>query len=1141
MSQRGSSTGKKQKTIDFFFTPSTKDPGSPDLKHFTTGRKIAQSSGHEDWMEEDWTNFDDEPIGNRKRQERLQRTDSDLDVKRRKDENDAIHELQNRTDDTMDEILEQWSTQKRCEMNRAFDLSSTEQYSAVVEELPVLVCGLDSPRGVQGWNYSTREVELFPFLLQDQIKDSAGRVPGDADFHKGSVFIPESFFKKNRISEGQKQWWSFKGANFDSLILFKVGKFYEMYEMDAHIGVEVLNLKFMKGEQPHCGFPEAAYDKMSTTLAQAGYKVAVVEQTETQEQFEQRKAILKQQRKSPAKVVCREKVAVLTKGTLTENLSYQKSSDSSYLLSVLQSASLDASTGPYLAFCAVDAASNQILLTEFQDDELLSILRTHLTVLEPVELIFPESDDYLNHSVRLIIQKILSNARINLSPLSIKGFPTGPQAAAALEAYFKTKETQQRPEVVQQLINQPHSHSLILQALGGVLNFLQEVLLDKAIVPNSNYRILKSIQDFNETQSDFVYLDSSALENLELLCNSEGKSQGSLFAFLDHCVTPFGKRLLKSWISQPLSHSSEILKRQNAVHDLLTIAADVTGKFRKRISSLGDLERLLNRLQRGSNEGRFASHVVLYEDTTKKKLKALIHALTGLQTLLQGIKSFEELSSKLTSPLLRTLITPGDGFPLMEAELDQLWNSTDWTEAEQTGRVIPSKGVVPDYDNTQNRIKELERHLEDYLVKFRSEIRASVHEVSYVSLRKDRYLIEVSDKSLSGVPQNFEFVSKRKGFSRYLSPVVKKLVQDLEKAETRSEELLNGVLLNVINAFVSHQELWKSAVATCAHLDVLMSLAMASCSLQGPMCCPRLLPERSPPVLKATQLRHPCLCQASNGTSVIPNNITLDGGLLVLTGANMGGKSTLLRQVCLATILAQMGALVPAESMELTPVDSIFVRMGAKDHIISGKSTFYVELSDTASMLKRATERSLVALDELGRGTATSDGEAIAYSVLEHIRGVIGARAMFATHYHSLAKESEIKCNVSVKHMACLLTPKTNAGDIQEDEVLTDVEDVTFLYQLADGVAPKSYGMNVAKLAGVPSTVVQSANKISCEMENQLKCKRRGQGPSEEGAGSLCSLICIAESLKNVNLDEQSDMECEILVDQLKKMINKLV
>eukprot|EP00798_Chlamydomonas_sp_ICE-L_P022857 gene22857-30030_t len=360
----------------------------------------------------------------------------------------------------------------------------------------------------------------------------------------------------------------------------------------------------------------------------------------------------------------------------------------------------------------------------------------------------------------------------------------------------------------------------------------------------------------------------------------------------------------------------------------------------------------------------------------------------------------------------------------------------------------------------------------------------------------------------------------------------------------------------LIERFVEYKSLWMSAVDAVSELDALMSLAAHALNSDTAMCRPELVSypphaEGVPPppvVFEAKGLHHPAGVGGRSG-QFVPNDIMLGGSdsapFLVLTGPNMGGKSTMLRQVCLTTLLAQVGACVPAESLRLSPVDAVFVRMGAKDSIMTGQSTFYIELAETAAMLLRATPRSLVALDELGRGTATLDGAAIASAVLHHMAHAIGCRGLFATHYHHLSTDYQEDPSVSIMHMACAVSE--GDGGVQEVTFLHkltkggEMQEVT-VHKVTKGACPKSYGTNVARLAGLPNSVVARAAEMSEGKE--LMCKSEAPAstnidvdvappadaaaPCPEGLQEL--LVEVARGLK------QGEVSAEML-EQLKAKV----
>ena len=331
------------------------------------------------------------------------------------------------------------------------------------------------------------------------------------------------------------------------------------------------------------------------------------------------------------------------------------------------------------------------------------------------------------------------------------------------------------------------------------------------------------------------------------------------------------------------------------------------------------------------------------------------------------------------------------------------------------------------------------------------------------------------------MPRTWESMQGKKGVKRYTTADLKPLVAARETALDTKETAQSGILRAILTRFAEKRDVWSGAVDSVAILDALMSLAVAAACSAGTMVRPTILPwsPDAPPLFKARGLRHPAGVGGS-GSAFVPNDVLLGGDqnppFIVLTGPNMGGKSTLMRQVCLAAVAAQIGAWLPAEEVELTPADAVFVRMGARDRIMLGQSTFFVELSETAAALASATRYSIVALDELGRGTATTDGAAIAAAVLDHLAASVQCRGVFATHYHHISDSHVNDPAVAIKHMACAITPAAEADGVDE---------VTFLYRLTEGACPKSYGVNVARLAGLPESVVRRAAVASQQAESR--------------------------------------------------------
>ncbi|KAK8540982.1 hypothetical protein V6N13_061030 [Hibiscus sabdariffa] len=971
--------------------------------------------------------------------------------------------------------------------------------------------------------FGKREAEKLHFLGPKVRRDANRKRPGDVNYNPKTLYLPPDFLKN--LSGGQRQWWEFKSKHMDKVLFFKMGKFYELFEMDAHIGAKELNLQYMKGEQPHCGFPEKNFSMNVEKLARKGYRVLVVEQTETPEQLDLRR----KEKGAKDKVVKREICAVVTKGTLTDGEMLSANPDPCYLLAVTESCQSSTNQNERVfGVCAVDVATSRIIIGQFEDDFECSALCCLLAELRPVEIIKPTNllsleteRAMLRHTRAPLVNELAPSAEFWDADKTVHEVKTiykciNDSAARCVNNVGTDAATSNDydelgclPAVLCSLLSAGANGSLALSALGGTLYYLKQAFLDVTLLRFAKFESLPSSGFSSIAQTPYMLLDAAALENLEIFENSRnGDSSGTLYAQLNHCVTAFGKRLLRTWLARPLYHTRLIKERQDAVAGLKGENLSHALEFRKVLSRLPDMERLLARIFASSEaNGRNANKVVLYEDAAKKQLQEFISALRGCELMVQACSSLGVVLEDVESTQLHHLLTTGKGLPNIHSILKHFKDGFDWVDANNSGRIIPHEGVDLEYDSACERVKEIESSLTNHLKEQRKLL--GDLSITYVTVGKDAYLLQVPESLCGSVPRDYELHSSKKGFYRYWTPSIKKFLGEFSLAESEKETALKNILQRLIGRFCEDHNKWRQLVSTTAELDVLISLAIASDFYEGPTCRPCILGSscsNEVPCFSAKGLGHPILRSDSLGKgSFVPNDITIGGAghasFILLTGPNMGGKSTLLRQVCLATILAQVGADVPAEHFELSPVDRIFVRMGAKDHIMAGQSTFLTELSETALMLSSATQHSLVALDELGRGTSTSDGQAIAESVLEHFVHKVQCRGMFSTHYHRLAVDYQNNSKVSLCHMAC-----------QVGNGVEGAEEVTFLYRLTSGACPKSYGVNVARIAGLPESVLRTAAGKSREFEAEYG-KKHGRKGSEDSllmhscAGKMVAFI----------------------------------
>ncbi|KAK9747622.1 hypothetical protein RND81_02G003800 [Saponaria officinalis] len=968
--------------------------------------------------------------------------------------------------------------------------TKVEKVSAIVQETkPTNVADSMSTDSLE--RFGIREEKKLPFLGKDR-RDAKRRLPSDPNYDSKTLYLPPVFLKN--LTGGQRQWWEFKSKHMDKVMFFKMGKFYELFEMDAHVGVKELDLQYMKGEQPHCGFPEKNFSVNVEKLAKKGYRVLVVEQTETPGQLE----IRNQKEGSKDKVVKREICGVVTKGTLTEG-ELSANVDASYIISVTEKwpLSLDRKEELVYGICVVDVATSRVVIGQIKDDMECSALSCLLSELRPVEIIKPanmlsaETERALTRYTRKpLVNDLVPGLEFwgaDKTVCELKSFyscisspPASDKTPMAVSNSDNESGSCELPDVIKEFLIAGDDGSLALSAFGGSLYYLKQAFLDQTLLRYAKFERLPCFGFRDVIQKPYMVLDATAMENLELFENNRnGGSTGTLFEQLNHCMTAFGRRLLKSWLARPLYHAESIRERQDAVDGLRGNNLPFSLEFRDKLSKLPDLEKLLARLFASSEaNGRNGNKIILYEDASKKQLQEFISVLRGCEIIALACSSLGSILDNTESGLLHHLLVPGKGLPDLSSTLKQFRDAFDWVEANSSGRIIPHKGVDIEYDNACKTIGEIESNLEKHIVEQRKAF--GDKSIKHVTVGKDRYLLEVSESLSRSVPRDYELRSSKKGFNRYWSPYIKKMVVELGEAEAVKESHLKGILQDLINRFCEHHEKWRRLVSVVAELDALVSLVIASDYYEGTTCRPSISTasdSSGAPQLIAKSLGHPLLKSDSLGRgSFVPNDITIGGSdhatFILLTGPNMGGKSTLIRQICLATILAQVGADVPAENFEISLVDRIFVRMGAKDHIMAGQSTFLTELSETSSMLTSATRSSLVALDELGRGTSTSDGQAIAESVLEHFVREVQCRGMFSTHYHRLAINYKSDPKVSLCHMAC----QVGVG-------IGGLEEVTFLYRLTRGACPKSYGVNVARLAGIPDCILLKAAAKSGDFE----------------------------------------------------------
>lgn len=937
--------------------------------------------------------------------------------------------------------------------------------------------------------------------LKSNRRDIDGNGPDSPDYDPRTLYVPPNFLKKE--TPAMIQWWEVKSRNMDTILFFKVGKFYELFHMDADIGFKELNLIYMKGEKAHSGFPEIAYDKMASQLVRKGYRVARVEQTETPEMMKVRNASSKQK----SKVVRREICSMVSPGLNT--FGCISSDDYCAKMLVLKEKQIKQGSTFISRYgvCVLDTSTACFQLGEFDDTVQRDRLKTLLAQYRIVELICERSE--MTKATKQTIKFGAPDAVVT-ELKSGSEFWSASKTVQEIQIaqYFKIFGW---PASIAQYLTSENvvrdDGELALSALGGCIWQLRRGIVDKELLTMNNFKTyIPSDQETRDTSHDptkqvatpeinqrYVVLDAQTLSNLEILRNNRnGKRNGSLIDILDKTVTSFGKRLFQEWVVKPLCQVAHISDRLDAVEELIA-NMETVNEIRDCLKKLPDLERVLFRIHTLGSADRARDHpdsrAVMYESNTYniRKIRDFVAALNGFESAMNLINAITPTFAQFESSLLRTFVrrSNSDGgnehsvsqFPDLRKRLDFFKVSFDRESAQKSGVIIPETGIDPEYDAACMDIQRVEKSFEEYLEEQKQILRCQ--QISYWGKKKDdRYQLEIPEEAIaSKQPKEYELKSRRKGFKRYHTPEIRKLLSKLICTEEKREEALKDQMRRIFHKFDENYTEWLQAVRYLAVLDCYQSLAVVSAHSEN-YCRPLVVSAKSNNGIPFIDFEGGVHATMAGNEHFIPNDTTLgldeNGTLMLLSGPNMGGKSTLLRQTCLIALMAQIGCYVPATRCRMSPVDRIFTRIGATDNLLAGQSTLFVELAETATILNHSTQHSLVILDELGRGTSTFDGTAIASSVVEYLLRRVGCRAMFATHYHSLVEEYQNDPKVALSHMACMVDSE------QEHKV-------TFLYKLSAGMCPRSYGTNVAILAQLPDQVIQCAIAKSRQFESSLQ------------------------------------------------------
>jgi DNA mismatch repair protein MutS len=881
-----------------------------------------------------------------------------------------------------------------------------------------------------------------------------------------------------------RQYFDAKQQYRDAIMFFRMGDFYEMFYEDALVAARALDLTLTSRARdsqgtsiPMCGVPHHAADAYLARLVKKGFRVAICDQVE-----DPRKA---------KGIVRREIVRVVSPGTLTDSHHLDERAPA-FLLCLTESPTPAAAKrgaanqhsghpgDTVVGAALLDLTTGEFSCTEYVGRAGRQALSDELSVLRPREIVAP---------LDLDLAQVLFEGSADRVPVT-RADPW----IFEHEAARRTLLNQLRTSGLEGFGLE--SHAVAVSAAGALLHHLRDTQkADLAHVRSIAYK----------TSADCLLIDAVTLKHLEVVESVDGGRGGTLLHEIDRTVTAMAGRLLRSWLLRPLLSLDRIRDRLDAVEEFAFRSTD-RGKFRELLKSVQDLERLVARVALGSAGPR---------------------DLVALKQSIAAVPRVRLALEELNAPLTRSLVSSLD-------DLIDVRNDIEKTLILDPGPLARDGGYICDgVDAGLDELRHISRSGKQVIAELEERERQRTG-ITSLKVRYNRvfgYYIEVSKSNLHAVPPDYHRKQTIAGGERFITPALKEYEEKVlgadERIIEREIELFEQLRSSVAAEAMRIQETARALAA----LDVLAGLAETAA----------LSNYIKPHVHEDDELavfdgRHPVVERRCNG-AFVPNDVSLNGTssqLVILTGPNMGGKSTYLRQTALMCLLAQAGSFVPATRAKIGIVDRIYARVGASDNITRGQSTFMVEMQETANILHGATSRSLVVLDEIGRGTATFDGLSIAWAVAEHLATSSRGRpkTLFATHYHELTDLADALPGVVNAHVA--------AREWQDD--------IVFLHKIVAGRSDRSYGIQVARLAGMPGTVIARARAILSALERDELS--RGGRPSISGTPTEPQLQLglfqiarppdlaaenVAQRLREVDPDTMTPLQALALIAELKK------
>ena len=856
-----------------------------------------------------------------------------------------------------------------------------------------------------------------------------------------------------------RQYLEIKEQHKDSILFFRLGDFYEMFNEDAKLVSQELDLTLTTRDRskpeeertPMCGVPYHSSDGYIARLIAKGYKVAICEQTEDP-------ALAKG-------LVKRDIIRVVTPGTV--DASMLEGNSANYICGIYMDEE-------YAGLCFCDITTGKTHATAFSGAERLDHVMNELGRFSPAEAVL--NDGAYSHRPLLELLRDKFNCRAdNYGERRFRA----DEAARLVEKQYGRESSAALPA----------SNPAAVMALGGLLNYLYET-------QKTDLSYISDLEYYE--QGRFMELDLTARRNLELTATLRAKEKrGSLLWVLDKTKTAMGARLLRSWMERPLLSVTAINRRLAAVEAL---TKDTMGREELILSLTGinDMERLIGRIVYGSAGGRDMASLRASMERLPELLEKLAPFTAGrLGELAAELDPLQDVCALLRSAIVDEppFSVREGGFirPGFDAEVDRLHDI-----------LSGGKGVIAE-------------------VEAREKEKTGIRTLKVGYNKVFGYYIEVSKSFYDQVPADYIRKQTLANCERYITQELKDLEHTILTASDRVVALEYEIFTRLREEVGAQMSRIQATAAAIAELDTLCSFAAVA--VKNNYCCPTV---DEGGVIEIHDGRHPVVERVLKDSLFVPNDTYMgeeESRVAIITGPNMAGKSTYMRQVALITLMAQIGSFVPARAARIGVVDRIFTRIGASDDLSAGQSTFMVEMTEVADILQHATSRSLLILDEIGRGTSTFDGMSIARAVLEHCadRKKLGAKTLFATHYHEL---TELETTLSgVKNFNIAIKSRG--------------EDLIFLRKIIPGGADRSYGIEVAKLAGLPDTVVKKARSVLKELESQSGHKPQLLAAPQSDQMSMEALgeAEVIDRLRRTQPDTLTPIEAMQLIYELKQKL----